>query len=64
MRDDTFDPQPSPAANPPEPTSATDDVAPAPKSGVFGFGATAAVYFVAVVVLALVFIAVIFFIRP
>jgi hypothetical protein len=59
MSDETVVPRPNPAANPPEPTSATEDPASRPKSGVFGFGATASAYFIAVAVLFIIFVAVI-----
>ena len=55
--------RPDPTANPPEPTTVREDQASRPKSGVFGFGATASAYFIAVAVLFLIFIAVIIFTR-
>jgi len=60
MSDETSIRRPSQAANPPEPTTVREDQASRPKSGVFGFGATATAYFIAVAVLFLIFIAVIF----
>ena len=63
MSDETLRSRPDPAANPPEPTSVREDPASRPKSGVFGFGATASAYFFAVVVLFVIFIAVIFFLQ-
>lgn len=59
MRDDTFDPRPNPAANPPEPVDTPAEASSRPKSGVFGFGATASAYFIVVALLFLVFVALI-----
>lgn len=62
MRDESFDPRPDPAANPPE-RAAPGETADRPKSGVFGFGASATAYFVIVVVLAVIFLGVIFILQ-
>ena len=59
MRDDTFDPRPNPAANPPEPVASPEGATGRPKSGVFGFGATASAYFIVVAILFFIFVAVI-----
>lgn len=63
MPNDTLGPRPDPAANPPEPTMVQENPARRPKSGVFGFGATASTYFIAVAVLFIIFLVVILLVR-